>query len=247
MNRNLVHMYRTAEDYRRYTSASPNRQKELTEFFGHYRRFFGRRVLDLGCGGGVLGSVLESTRRTYVGMDANPDMIREARRAATERGSAQRFVLGDICRTRIAGRFDTLTLIGNSLGHLNVAQMDELLRMRKANVRAGTRFLIDYRDMVAMFWNGTWPRVKVQTHVVGRVVHRTQRVDLEGGRLHMRAKPGSGAWVLEWAHAIWSPFILDSIMRSHGWRLISRSPMGTVRAKAIPEHYLDVYRFEGKR
>jgi SAM-dependent methyltransferase len=134
----------------------------------------------------VLGRILERSGRSYLGVDANPDMIREARNAAKERGSSQRFLFGNICRARIPGRFDTVALLGNSLAHINVEDMDELLRARKANVHAGSTFLVDYRDLVAMFWYGSWSRVKTQTHVRGKVVHRTRLLDLEDGRLRMR-------------------------------------------------------------
>jgi SAM-dependent methyltransferase len=240
----LVNVYRTAEDYRRYTPDDVRRRRALALFYRKYKPFIGQSVLDLACGGGVLGLVLDSPGRTYVGVDANPDMIRAARTSAKARGSGQKFVLGDVCRARIRGRFDTVTLLGNSLAHINLSEMDELLGLRTANVGPGTTFLIDYRDLVAMFWRGTWSRVKVQTHVRGKVVHRARAVDLVAGRLRMRARPSSRGWVLDWTHAIWSPFILESVMRSHGWRLVSRSPVGEPGPRAIPEHYIDVYRLE---
>lgn len=243
----LVKMYRTAEDYHRYTWENAKRRRSLQALVRKYRRYIGRRVLDLGCGGGVLGRVLESTGRTYLGVDANPDMIREARRGAAARGSKERFLLGDITRLRLPGRFDTVTVLGNSLAHLSVAQMERLLRRLDANVHPGSTFIVDYRDLVAMFWQGTWTRVVVQTHVVGKVVHRARVLDTGEGRLRMRARPAQGRWVLDWTHAIWSPFILEGLMRAHGWRLADRSP---VRAKGgaakVPEHVFEVYRFRGR-
>jgi 2-polyprenyl-3-methyl-5-hydroxy-6-metoxy-1,4-benzoquinol methylase len=248
VDRQLVQIYRTAEDYRRYTWENADRRRALASFYKKYRRYFGRSVLDLGCGGGVLGMTLERSGRSYLGVDANPDMIREARKAADERGSSQRFQMGNICRARIPGRFDTVALLGNSLAHINVQDMDELLRARKANVHVGTTFLVDYRDLVAMFWQGTWSRVKIQTHVRGKVVHRTRLLDLEEGRLRMQARPGSRTWLLDWAHAIWSPFILEAVMRRHDWRLIARSPRhGKSGTTSIPEQIVEVYRLERRR
>lgn len=248
MDRQLVQIYRTAEDYRRYTSDNADRRQALASFYKEFRPYFGRSVLDLACGGGVLGLILERSGRSYLGVDANPDMIREARKAAKERDSSQRFLLGNIWRARISGRFDTVALLGNSLAHINVREMDELLHTRKANVHAGSTFLVDYRDLVAMFWSGTWSQVKIQTHVRGKVVHRTRLLDLEDGRLRMRARPASGKWLLDWAHAIWSPFILEGVMRSHGWRLVTRrSRPGGSAATSIPEHIVEVYRVDGGR
>jgi hypothetical protein len=48
--------------------------------------------------------------------------------------------------------------------------------------------------------------------------------------------------MLDWAHAIWSPFILESIMRSHGYRLVRRSALRPGSgARVIPEQYVEVY------
>ncbi len=56
-----------------------------------------------------------------------------------------------------------------------------------------------------------------------------------------------GRWVLDRAYAIWSPFILEGLMRAHGWRLADRFP---VRAKdgaaKVPEHVFEGYRFRGR-
>jgi SAM-dependent methyltransferase len=248
VKRRLVDIYRTGDDFRRYTWDDANRRRELASFYEEHRSYFGRRVLDLGCGGGVLGRILEPAGLSYAGVDANPDMIREARKSAKQAGSRQTFMLGDIVRGRIPGRFDTITLLGNSMAHFDVRDMDELLRRRRANAHAGTTFLLEYRDLIAMFWQGTWSRVKIQTTVRGKVVHRARLVDLENGNLAMRARPSSGAWVLDWEHAIWSPFILEMLMRSHGWQLIRRSPpRPKTAAAAIPELNIDVYRLGRSR
>lgn len=248
MSRQLVHLYRTGDDYRRYSWENPDRRSALKSFSKTYSRYIGRSVLDLGCGGGVLAGVLAPTGRLYVGVDANPDMIREARQAVSTEGFAAEFIRGDITRSKIPGIFDTVTLIGNAMAHFTIADMDRLLRVRSANVRPGSTFIVDYRDLIAMFWQDTWTRVKVQTHVRGKVVHRARLLDLEKGRLSMQARPSSRKWVLDWSHAIWSPFILGMVMRHHGWMLRHRSPPPPKPGVSkIPENYLDVYRLEATR
>lgn len=243
----LVRVYQTAEDYRRYVVGDPERTRALSAFYHRHRRYFGNRVLDLACGGGILGSVLEPTGRRYVGIDINPDMIREARNAAAARGSPQRFLLGDAVRARIPGRFDTLTLLGNSLGHLTASEMSELLRRRAINVRKGTTFLIDYRDVVNMFWNGRWSHGPyVETHKRGKVVHRTRRVDLERGTIFIRARSASGRWSVDLTHTIWSPFILEALMGARGWRLVRRLPgLRASRPHTEVDYWEDAYRFWG--
>jgi SAM-dependent methyltransferase len=244
VTRQLVRIYRTGDDYLRYSWDNLDRRATMTSFVERYRRYFGRSVLDLGCGGGVLGAVLAPTGRSYVGVDANPDMLREARKLEKELGFGT-FLKADITRAELPGRFDTIALLGNALAHFTVRDMDRLLGARRANVHPRSTFLIDYRDLIAMFWEGEWTRIKVQTHVRGRIVHRTQRIDLDRGRLDMRARPSARDWVLDWSHGIWSPFILEMLMRHHGWLLVHRSPpRPKPGARKIPKSHVDVYRLE---
>ena len=242
MSRQLVRIYRTGDDFHRYSWENPDRREAITSFVEQHRRYIGRSVLDLGCGGGVLGAVLAPTGRTYLGVDANPDMLREARKTGL------RFLRADITRDRIQGRCDTVTLLGNAMAHFTVRDMDRLLTARRDNVRLGSTFLVDYRDLIAMFWQNTWTRVQVQTHLRAKVVSRARLVDLEKGQLDLRSRPSTRKWVLDWSHAIWAPFILEMVMRHHGWllvrRVVLRQPKG---ASKIPEGYADVYRLEASR
>jgi len=241
--RHLLRVYRTGDDFRRYSWQDEKRRRALIALFRRYRKYFGHRVLDLGCGGGVLGLVADHAGLSYVGVDGNPDMIRDARTWARRRGSKARFLQGDLGTFRLSGQYDTITILGNTMGHLTVDQFDRLLERLSHHVGSGGSLLIDYRDLVAMFWNGTWTHAKVQTFVRGRVTHRTRLVNLRSGRLEMSARPSSGRWRLRWSHAIWSPFILESVMRSRGWRLVKRvvsRPSG--HGRQPPEAYLDVYR-----
>lgn len=190
----------------------------------------------------MLGTLLAPTGRSYLGVDANPDMLREAQKTGL------RFLRADITRDPIPGRFDTIALLGNALAHFTIDGMDRLMRTRRANTRPKSTFLVDYRDLIAMFWQGTWKRVHVQTFVRGKVTHRAQLLDLEKGALDMRGRPSTRRWVLDWSHAIWSPFILQMLMRHHGWMLVRRSVLRQPQGRArIPESYADVYRLDAAR
>jgi SAM-dependent methyltransferase len=245
MDRQLVKYYRTAEDYLRYLPGDKEREEALTSFFHRYRRYFGRSVLDLACGGGVLGAIVHPIGLRYVGVDANPDMIREARKSSVSSSPGIQVVLGDVSRVSVRGRFDTLTLLGNALGHLSLSEMGELLRRRVPNVHRGSTFLIDFRDVVGMFWDGAWARKPyVQTHKRGSVVHRTQSVNLEEGVIHIRSRPSRGQWTVDFTQAIWSPFILETLMEVYGWRLVRRAAGRSVpEGKTEPYRWEDVYRF----
>jgi len=244
MERDLVRYYRTADAYERFTVASAERRQALGAFYRRHRRFFGRSVLDLACGGGVLGSILEGSGRSYVGIDANPDMIRAARAAARREGSTRRFLQGDATRARIPGRFDTLALLGNALGHLTVADMSRLLGHRARNVHGASTLLIDYRDVVAMLWDGTWSHGPyVQRHKRGTVIARSRSLDSCEGVVRIRARPSSGAWSVEFPHAAWSPYILEAIAGAHGWELVRRRAAPAAPGQRPPwDYWEEVYR-----
>jgi SAM-dependent methyltransferase len=246
MDPKLIRFYRTAENYRRYLVSDPERAAELGRIFRTYRRLIGRSVLDLACGGGVLAELVESSGRRYFGVDGNPDMIREARAAARARGSAAKFQLGDAARAPVRGRFATLTLLGNALGHFSPREMEELLRRRSVNVRPGSTFVVDYRDVVGMFWRGTWSRGRfVQRHKRGTIVSRTRSVDFGQGQIHIRSRPPSGRWSVEFTQAIWSPFVLETLMLAHGWRLVRRAPGRSVPGgRPKLDRWEDVYRLQ---
>jgi SAM-dependent methyltransferase len=238
MSQAIVRLYRTAENYRRYTMADAERERVLATLYRVERRFFGRRVLDMACGGGVLGFILEPLGHTYLGVDINPDMIRNATKAAALLGSHNRFLEGDAVNLRVPGRFDTLTLLGNALGHLSAIEFAELLASRRANVHVGSHFVIDYRDTVSMFYQGLWKRCLVETRKRGRVVHRTRAVDTVSGLIHMQAKK-AGDWTINFTQSIWSPFIVSTIMADHGWVRVRQ------RQTHSGECLVEVYRYQG--
>ncbi|MCI4353304.1 MAG: class I SAM-dependent methyltransferase [Thermoplasmata archaeon] len=205
-------------------------------------RALGRRVLDLGCGGGVLGFVLERRGRRYVGVDLNPDMIREARRTAEQLRSRCAFVLSDLTRVALPGRFDTLTLIG-PMCHLTAFDVARFLRKVRRNVHRGTTLIVDYEDGIRRMAEGKRKtRGKEVQKVRGRFLSIARRgVDTEAGlfpySVHFR---GSGQ-PLHAAEAIWSPFVLEALMAAEDWELVRRVPPGRHLG------FRDIYRFVGPR
>ncbi len=230
--------YQTTERVERYAPGDRARERELASLYRSHRRFFGQRVLDLACGGGVLGAVLGRGDHQYVGVDINPEMLARAREAATRRTSTDRFLDGDVSRRAVPGTFDTLTLLGNALSHLTVEEFARLLRRRRRNVHRGSYLIVDYRDTVGMFYRGEWRTPYVETHKGERTFHRTQAVDLERGVIRIRARR-PGAWTVEFTQKIWSPFLLDAIAHEHGWTRVSRRGVPNRQA------WIDVYRFSG--
>ncbi len=226
--------YRVSDDFTRYLATNNGRVKELKDLWRSNRRFFGNRVLDLGCGCGVLGFVLEPAGHQYVGIDVNPDMIDGAKRYAREVGSRNRFLLADIAGRKVRGKFDTVTSLGNALCHFTPQDFARVLDNVRSATHRGTSFLVEYRDVVALLARHEWWERKTIRRGSGRVRIVTTACDTEHGVIEQdHTAVGTGRRV-RFNHAIWSPFILDPIMASRDWALVRRQRVGSVV-------FLDVY------
>lgn len=212
-----------------------HRKKELQQLFSANRKYFGRRVLDLACGGGALGFLLEPHGHSYFGVDVNSDMIRSAEAYAAEIRSRNRFVVGDARKISVEDSFDTLTLLGNALIHFNTKELRDVLGSVRTNAAEGAYFIIDYRDVVSSLFYGTWKwkRRLVQERNGKEVVSVSKEIDTRAGEIVVDSR-SAGRRTLEFTAAIWSPFILQDIMESSSWRLAHR--------RALPDRCLDVYR-----
>ena len=194
----------------------------MTGLFSTNKRYFGRSILDVACGGGVLGFIAEKEGRQYVGVDINPDAIAGARRHAERVRSRNRFVLGDARKVKVAGRFDTITLLGNALCHFNTSEFAEIVDNLRRNVKRGSHFIVDYRDVVQIFYRRGWAHRFRQTRDGRPMVSVTKRLDSVSGELVIDSLGATGKSQLEFTYGVWSPFIIEPMMFSRGWSLERR-------------------------
>ena len=235
MKTNLVAYYRTHDSYLRY-ARSEERTKQLSDMYSSNKRFFGHRVLDLACGGGVLGFIVEQRGHAYTGVDINPDMIYAARSYAKEVGSRNLFIQADVTQLRIGGKFDTICMLGNALCHFSVDDLSKVLRRIKRNAKLGSHFIVDYRDVVGLMFYKQWnQKTKLVQRDRGRV-SVTKGCDTRRGFVTVATSDLAGRKRVRFEHAIWSPFIISEIMSEHGWVLKSR------RLSKRWAGWLDVYR-----
>ena len=213
--------YRNHDDFNRYLTTSAERVSELSRFYTVWRKFFGHRVLDLACGGGVLGFVIEPRGHTYTGVDINSDMIESGRKHVDETRSRNLLILGDARSAQFHGHFDTVTILGNALIHFTASDLSRTLRNLKTNVHLGASFLIEYRDVVSMLYSGTWDKKYVQRRNGKIVVGVTKEIDATTGNIAIMSMT-NGHKGAPFTHAIWSPFIVEAVLELSGWTLARR-------------------------
>jgi SAM-dependent methyltransferase len=106
------------------------------------------RVLDLGCGTGVLAVALAKAGHTVRGVDASPHMLRLARQNA--RGvPGVRFIRGDLLDPQPAGPYDVVVCAYDAINYLRrLADVKKLFRRVSAALRDGGLFLFDTNTAV---------------------------------------------------------------------------------------------------
>lgn len=225
MKVNIKKFYRISEDFKRYLVSDKKRFNSLKKLYQSNKKYFGKKILDIACGGGVLGFILEQKGHSYVGIDINPDMINSAKRYAREIKSKNKFIIGDVTKKKIAGKFDTITFLGNSLAHFTTFDFVDLLENIESNTHKGTYFIIDYRDVVTILFEKKWKERMIEKKRGEKVLSVTKGFDSKKGEIIKEVFNEAQKKKVKFVHAVWAPFILEPIMNLSGWKLVKRKPV----------------------
>jgi SAM-dependent methyltransferase len=231
---NIIAYYRKHDLFSRYLTTNERRVKQVLGLYTSNKRYFGRRVLDIACGSGVLGFIVEREGRSYTGVDVNPDMISSARIHAKKVESRNRFIKADVTKMKIEGNFDTLCMLGNALCHFSTHEFSRILQNTAAH--RGAYFIVDYRDMVRLMFDKKWNVKKRLVEKERGRISTTKGCDTRTGFVLTTTTDLHGNNEVGFAHAIWSPFIIAPIMNNHGWSLVRR------RFSKRWSGWLDIYR-----
>ena len=236
MKENVKQYYRKSEHFTRYLISNNKRVKKIKRLYISNKKYFGKKVLDICCGGGILGFIIESKGHRYAGIDINPDMINSAKKYAKKTKSKNKFILGDIAKRKINGKFNTITLIGNALVHFNTHEFLGILKNLKRNTSKGAYFIIDYRDVVELLFKKQWKDRMIEKNKGKTIISLTKGADTEEGEIYKTASERSGKNKIKFKHTIWSPFIIEPLMKISGWRLMKRNRLETWQG------WIDVYK-----
>ncbi len=223
MKPNIIAFYRKHDLFSRYLTTDKRRVKQVLGLYAANKRYFGRTVLDIACGGGVLGFIVERDGRSYTGVDVNSDMLSSARTHAKKVGSRNLFIQGDVTKMRIEGKFDTICMLGNALCHFSTHDFSRILQNTAACSERGAYFIVDYRDMVRLMFDKKWNEGKRLVEKEPGRISTTKGCDTRTGFVLVTTTDLRGNDEIGFAHAIWSPFIIEPIMTNHGWSLVKRT------------------------
>ena len=65
MKTNIKKFYRTSEDFLRYSMKGEKRLKNIKRLYLANKIYFGNNILDIACGGGILGFLVEKDKKRY--------------------------------------------------------------------------------------------------------------------------------------------------------------------------------------
>jgi len=221
MKTNIVAFYRKHDDFSRYLATDKRRARQLSRLYNSNKRYFGRRVLDIACGGAVLGFIIEKDGHSYTGIDVNPDMIASAKNYAKKIGSRNRFIKADVTQMKIEGNSDTICMLGNALCHFSTHDFSRILQNTAAHRDA--YFIVDYRDMVRLMFDKKWNVKKRRVEKERGRIATTKGCNTRTGFVLTTTADLHGKDEVGFAHAIWSPFIIEPIMNDHGWSIVKRT------------------------
>ena len=120
------------------------------------------------------------------------------------------------------GEFDIVDMLSNTLGHINVDLFRNMLKRLNKNVHRNSYFLVDYRDVVKLLFEKKWlDKMIIKRENKPTLLSITIGCDTVTGEILKQTLAGNRP-LLNFTHAIWSPFILEAIMKDNGWLLIKR-------------------------
>lgn len=109
------------------------------------------RIVDVGCGTGLLALALAAGGHAVTGIDPAPGMIAAARAKPNPRGA--RFIEVDGRNFAVDERFDLALMTGNAFQALaGVGDQQAVIRRVAAHLVAGGRFIFDTRNPAAREW-----------------------------------------------------------------------------------------------
>jgi len=156
-------------DYDRFVNWKSRLAYEWPFLERRLRAVRAQRVLDAACGTGQHSIALARAGYHVVGTDLSEKMIAVARQNAAQAGVDVQFVVAGFGQHvgRVAGPFDAVLCLGNSLPHaLSAAALGEALRDFRAVLRPGGLLIVQNRNF-DLVWKQRARYMPLETHREG--------------------------------------------------------------------------------
>lgn len=142
-----------------------------------------RRIIDLGCGTGLLTRALARPGRSVRGIDPSRTMIDWARRQP--RAQEVSWIEGDASSIPVTGDVDLVLCTGNTIMHLSGEDLTAALRQIIRGLRPGGVVSFECRNPAAREWE-RWTReatIGARDTSLGRLTEWIEVIDLTGERV----------------------------------------------------------------
>lgn len=187
-----------AYHYSDFAGWSKPRYDRLLSAAAAYYRCRVARVLDLGCGTGLISRELAGVTGTVTGLDISDSMLAQARLRTTEHNV--HYLQGDFRRFRLGEVFDAVVCGGDSVNYIETPdELADVFRCVHEHLRPGGLFLFDtlnhsrfelmaHRSIQASLGESNFQiyfcydpdkRVGEARVVVGKTIERHRRIPLE--------------------------------------------------------------------
>ncbi|MFC7626099.1 class I SAM-dependent methyltransferase [Microlunatus sp. GCM10028923] len=145
------------------------------------------KIIDFGCGTGLLTRALVTDGRTVIGVDPSPTMLGYARRQPG--ADAVTWIDGDAAAVQPAGDADLVISSGNAMMHVAPDDYPGVLAALAAALRPGGVITFDSRNPAARAWE-QWQREATygeRDTPFGRLREWLELVGVENGRVEFDA------------------------------------------------------------
>jgi SAM-dependent methyltransferase len=219
-------------------SYTPERKegRERIKLFGKIyeenKEFFGSKILDLACGGGIFSNFLAEKGHRVVGIDILEDMLKIARKFAPKTNKPK-FIRADLLKFEFKEKFDTAIFLGNSITHFSPKNFAKLVANVKEKIKY---FVISYRDSVSWGFTNTLKLIIIEEKEKFDVVDLYKGYEEEEGKIvkYRIIFPLNKKVVAD--YYLYNPATVEGIMFASGFKLVKR-----VKTESEMEKYFDFY------
>jgi len=210
------------------------RLKRFEEFYNKNKDFFGKKILDLACGGGLFSNFLAEKGHIVIGVDILDPMLEIAKKNSPKR-NPPKYIKADLLEFIPEEEFDTTIFLGNSIPHFSPKDFARII----LNIRNKTRyFIIVYRDSISWGFEGKLKQIIIEERKDYDVIDLYKGYDGEKDSIikYRIIYPKNDKVILD--YHLYNPGIVEGIMFAAGFKLVKREIYGS---KGSMEEYADIY------